>query len=173
MLVSVPKKNGTLHFCVDYRRLNAVTVKNSHSVQRMDEWIDSLGNAVISTTLDCNSGSWQIETAKRNRNKSIFTSQFCLFRFKPMPFELQSAPSIFELAVDTIPLRVKWKTLLVYLDDVTISFKTVTEQMTHDRENLQLLQAAGVTAKFENYILFDTAVCCLGQIIRPTSVRDR
>ena len=55
-VVFFPKKDGTMRFCVDYRKLNAVTVRDSYPVPRMDESIDSLGEATIFTTLDCNSG---------------------------------------------------------------------------------------------------------------------
>jgi hypothetical protein len=53
-IVLVPKPDGTLRFCVDYRRLNMITVPDSYPLPRMDECIDSLGDAVVFTTLDCN-----------------------------------------------------------------------------------------------------------------------
>jgi hypothetical protein len=59
-IVLVPKPDGSLRFCVDYRRLNAITVPDTYPLPRMDECIDSLGEGVVFTTLDCNSGYWQI-----------------------------------------------------------------------------------------------------------------
>jgi hypothetical protein len=56
----VPKPNGSRRFCVDYRKLNAITVPETYPLPRMDECLDSLGEAVIFTTLECNSGYWQI-----------------------------------------------------------------------------------------------------------------
>ena len=56
----VPKKDGKLRFCVDYRRLNTMTVKDSYPLPRMDECIDSLGDASVFTTLDAYSGYWQV-----------------------------------------------------------------------------------------------------------------
>ena len=55
-VVLAPKKDGTLRFCVDYRRLNAMSVRDSYPLPRMDECIDSLGEANVFTTLDCNWG---------------------------------------------------------------------------------------------------------------------
>jgi hypothetical protein len=59
-IVLVLKPDGSLRFCVDYRRLNAINVPDTYPLPRMDECIDSLGDAVVFTTLGCNSGYWQI-----------------------------------------------------------------------------------------------------------------
>jgi hypothetical protein len=55
-IVLVPKSDGSYRFCVDYRRLNAITIPDTYPLPRMDECIDSLGDAAVFTTLDCNSG---------------------------------------------------------------------------------------------------------------------
>eukprot|EP00170_Pyropia_yezoensis_P001204 contig_5367_g1208 len=59
-VVIVPKKDQTTRFCIDYRRLNLVTKKDSYPIPRMDECIDSLGEATVFTTIDCRAGYWQI-----------------------------------------------------------------------------------------------------------------
>lgn len=69
-LVFVPKKDGNLRFCVGYRKLNAVTVGESYLIPRMDERIDSLREASIYSTLDGNSGYWQIEIYQKDREKT-------------------------------------------------------------------------------------------------------
>jgi len=68
--VLVPKKDGILRFCVDYRLLNVVTKKDSYPLPRMDECIDSLGDATIFSTLDCNAGYRQVAIAPRDREKT-------------------------------------------------------------------------------------------------------
>jgi Reverse transcriptase (RNA-dependent DNA polymerase) len=73
-VVLVPKPDGSMRFCIDYRRLNALTVKDSYPLPRMDEWIDSLGDAKIFSTLDCNSGYWQIPVHPDDQDKTTFTS---------------------------------------------------------------------------------------------------
>ena len=73
-VVLAPKKDGTLRFCVDYRKLNAVTIRDSYPIPRMDECIDSLGEATIFTTLDCNSCYWQIPVAEADKEKTAFVS---------------------------------------------------------------------------------------------------
>jgi len=73
-IVLVPKKDGQLRFCVDYRRLNDITVSDTYPLPRMDDCIDSLGDANVFSTLDCNSGYWQIPVAEQDRDKTTFTS---------------------------------------------------------------------------------------------------
>ena len=163
----VPKKDGTMQFCVDYRKLNAVTVRDSYPLLRMDECIDSLGDATVFTTLDCNNGYWQVEIAEKDRDKTTFASHSGLHRFLRMPFGLKNAPATFQRAVDIILYRVKWETALVYLYDVIVCLRTVTEHMAHVRELLRLLHPAGVSIKLSKCAFFDTSVTHLGHVIRP------
>ena len=114
-IVLVPKPDGSLRFCVDYRRLNAITVPDTYPLPRMDECIDSLGDAVVFTTLDCNSGYWQIPVHPEDRDKTTFTSHYGIYRFLRLPFGLRNAPATFQRAIDIILSGVKWKTCVVYL----------------------------------------------------------
>jgi len=68
-VVIVTKKDGSPRFCVDYRRLNTATIRDSYPIPRMDDCIDSLGQARIFSTLDCNSVYWQIPIAPDDRDK--------------------------------------------------------------------------------------------------------
>lgn len=166
-VVLVPKKDGSLRFCVDYRRLNAVTIRDSYPIPRMDECIDSLGDATVFTTLDCNSGYWQIEVAEEDRDKTTFVSHCGMYRFLRMPFGLKNAPATFQRAVDIILSRVKWRFALVYLDDVIIYSKTVEDHFRHVREVLSMLSVAGITLKLRKCNFFDTEIAYLGHTIRP------
>ncbi len=69
-VVLVPKTDGTPRFCVDYRKLNAKTIRDSYPIPRMDDCIDSLGGAKVFSTLDCNSGYWRIPIAEEDRDKT-------------------------------------------------------------------------------------------------------
>ena len=69
----VLKPDGSLRFCVDYRKLNSVTKRDSYPMPRTDGCIDSLGNACLFSTLDCNSGYWQLPIAEGDQEKTTFT----------------------------------------------------------------------------------------------------
>jgi hypothetical protein len=100
--------------------LNAITVPDSYPLPRMDECIDSLGEAVIFTTLDCNSGYWQIPVHPADREKTTFTSHFGMYQYLRLPFGLRNALATFQRTLDIILSGIRWKTCLVYLDDVIV-----------------------------------------------------
>jgi hypothetical protein len=99
-VVLVPKPDGSMRFCIDYRRLHNLTVRELYLLPRMDECIDSLGDARIFSTLDCNSGYWQIPVDPADRAKTTLTSHEGLYWFLRMPFGLRNAPATFQRFVD-------------------------------------------------------------------------
>jgi Reverse transcriptase (RNA-dependent DNA polymerase) len=119
-IVLVPKPDVPLIFCVDYHRLNSITVSDTYPLPRMDECIYSLGDALIFTTLDCNSGYWQIPVHPEDPDTSTFSSHYGIYRFLRLPFGLRNAPATFQRAIYIILAGVRWKTCLLYLDDVIV-----------------------------------------------------
>lgn len=69
-----PKKDGSVRFCADYQKLSAVTVRDSYPLPRMDEYMDSLGDATVITTIDKHSWYWKIEVKEADREKTSFVS---------------------------------------------------------------------------------------------------
>ena len=94
-VILITKKDGSIRFCVDYRKLNALIVKDSYPLPRMDECLDSLGDATIFSTLDCNSGYWQIPIEERDRDKTAFVTHCGVHRFKRIPFWFVQCTSYF------------------------------------------------------------------------------
>ena len=120
-VVLAAKKDGTLRLCVDYRRLNAVTIRDSYPIPRMDECIDSLGEATVFTTLDCNSGYWQIPVSRRDIAKTAFVGHSGLYQFRRMPFGLTNAPATFQRTLDILLAGYRWSSCLVHLDMLSCS----------------------------------------------------
>jgi len=117
-VVVVRKPGGYFRFCVEYRRLNESTVKDVYPIPRMDDCLDSLGDATAFSTLDCNAGYWQIPVASEDRDKTTFTSHTGLLRILRLRFGLVNAPASFQRGLDIILSGQRWQTCLVYLDDV-------------------------------------------------------
>jgi hypothetical protein len=166
-VVLITKKDGETRFFVDYRRLNAVTKKDSYPLPRMDECLDSLGEAGIFTTLDCNSGYWQITVAPEDRDKIPFVSHEGLHRNIRMLFGLVNAPATFQRSIDLMSISVKWKQALIYLDDVIIFSPTLDEHYGHVSQVLHLLHQAGVSLKMSKCHFFQPSVEYLGHVVHP------
>lgn len=153
-VVVVPKKNGEPRFCVDYRRLNAITRKEACHIPRVEDCLDSLGEAQFFWTLDCTAGYLQVPLLAEDREKTAFTCHDGLFEWLVMPFLLTNAPATFQRALDVILSGLKWKMCLVYLEDAIVFSKTAEDHIHHQDTVLTLLRKAGVTLNLERYSFF-------------------
>lgn len=85
------KADRTPRFCVNYRRLNAVTIRDTFPIPRMEAYFDSLGDAIVFTALEYNWGYWQVPVRQKYREETAFTCHAGIYRFKRMPFGLTNA----------------------------------------------------------------------------------
>ncbi|KFD64072.1 hypothetical protein M514_12590 [Trichuris suis] len=134
-IVFTRKKSGEIRFCVDYRELNKRTIKDAYPLPLSDEVHDRLSGATVFSTLDLNSGFWQLPIHPDDRHKTSFCPGlgFGLFEFCRMPFRLCGDPRSFQRLMDTV---LRWLPFaMVYLDDVLVFSKD------HDshREHLKLV----------------------------------
>ena len=95
-----PKKDGSYRFCIDYRKLNAVTVKDSYPLPLIQDTFDQLRCAQVFSTLDLKSGCWQIPVAPGDRYKTAFTCNRGLLEFRRKLFGLANAPAVFQRTMD-------------------------------------------------------------------------
>ena len=123
-IVMVKKKNGTLRFCVDYRKLNAVTQRDAYPLPRVDDALDTLAGCQWFITLYLISGYWQVQLHPEDKQKTAFTTSQGLFEFNVMPFGLCNAPATFQRLMDSVLAGLQWTACLVYMDDIIIPGKT-------------------------------------------------
>ncbi|KAK3536658.1 hypothetical protein QTP86_015450, partial [Hemibagrus guttatus] len=114
------KKDGSVRFCCDYRRLNRVTCKDTYPLPRVEESLDALGNAQLFFTLDLKASYFQVAMSERDREKTAVTTLFGLFEWTRMPFGLCNAPATFQRLMGVVLGDLSYDVLLIYLDDIIV-----------------------------------------------------
>ena len=142
-VVMVQKKDDSLRFCVDFRQLNAATVKDAHPLPSIDDLLDALHGAKWFSTLDLKSGYWQVPITEQDKAKTTFrTSSGQLFEFNQVPFGLCNVPATFSRLMDRVLADLHWETCLFYLDDIIVFSSTWEEHLARLREVFERLRHA-------------------------------
>ena len=167
-VVLVRKKDGSLRFCIDYRPLNKITVKDSYRLPSIAESLDLLSGASLFSCLDLASGYWQVEMDPDDKEKTAFaTSRHGLYQFKVMPFGLCNAPSTLENVLSGL----QFETLLVYLDDIIIPCKDFEQGLQRLEMVFQRLRQAGLKLKGKKCFLFQKEVIYLGHKVSKQGIQ--
>ncbi len=164
-VVLVTKKDGTTRFCIDYRKVNAATTKDAYPLPRIDDCLDSLAGSVWFSTLDLNSGYWQVEMEESSKAQTAFVSRSGLFQFKVMPFGLANAPSTFERLMEETMRGLQWEECLIYLDDIISFGKSFQEEIQRLTNVFDRLRAANLKLKPKKCHLFQQEVEFLGFVV--------
>ena len=171
-VVLVRKKDGSVHWCVDYRRVNELSVKDAYPLPRINMCLDCLAEAKLFSTLDLQSGYSQLKMDEHDQEKTVFITKYGLYEYTVMPFGLASAPSTFQRAMELIFRGVQWQTLVIYLDDLIIfSPLDYTEHFQRLDEVLTRLHEAGLKLKPSKCELLQPEVLFLGHIVGQNGVQ--
>ena len=169
-VVMVPKKEGEMRFCIDYRQLNKATVKDRYPLPRIDDTIDALHGAQYFSTLDLFSGYWQIEIDEADKHKTAFICEYGQYEFNRMPFGLTNAPATFQRLMNKILKPVLYTSALVYLDDIIVFSNTLDDHIQHLETVFKLLAEAGLKLKLKKCDFFKEEIKYLGHVVSRDGV---
>lgn len=167
------KQGEQLRFCIDYRRLNAVTVRDSYPLPRIDDLLDLVRGAKYFSSLDLATGYWQVPLEDDDKEKTAFITKDGLFEWNVAPFGLKNMPPFFQRMMDAVLAGLKWQCCLVYLDDVAmVVFGSTFEQHVADlRAVLQALKDASLSVKLTKCAFAQPSIRWLGHIVSGEGVR--
>jgi len=136
----VPKKDGTLRLCVDYRGLNKITIKNRTPLPLIGETLDRLSRAKRFTKLDLKDAYTRIRIRPGDEWKTAFRTRYGHFEYCVMPFGLCNAPATFQQYINEALAGLVDVCCVIYLDDILIYSENVEEHTDHVRQVLERLR---------------------------------
>ena len=145
-VVPVPKPDGSVRVCIDYRKLNEVTTADPYYMACMDEILERVGSSKIISKLDLNKGFYQVEVDPGSQCKTAFVSPYGKFEFKRMPFGLKNAPAAFQRMMEVV-LGDCYEFSAPYIDDVVVYSENEVEHVQHLRCVLECFRKFGLTIK--------------------------
>lgn len=171
-IVLVPKKDGSLRFCLDFRKLNSVSKFDPYPMPRVDDLIEKLGSARYLTTLDLCKGYWQVPLSPDSKEFTAFKTPFGHYQFRVLPFGLHGAPATFQRMIDQI-LRGTEGYAAAYLDDIIIYSRTWQGHLIHLKEVLTLIKNAGLTIRSDKCTIAKAETCYLGHVLGHGVIRPQ
>ena len=141
-ILFMPKSNGTLRLCIDYRELNKITIKNRYPLPLMSELRDRLGKATVFTKLDLKNGYYLLRMAKGEEWKTAFRCRYGLYEYTVMPFRLCNTPATFQSMINDIFRDVLDEGVIAYMDDILIYSEMIEEHVSLVRRVMERLRKA-------------------------------
>lgn len=170
IVLLVKKKDGTWRFCVDYRHLNAITIKSKYPVPIIDEFLDELSAASWFSCLDLKAGFHQIRLKPGEEYKTVFQTHNGHFKFRVMAFGLTSAPGSFQEAMNSTLSPYLRKFVLVFFDDILIYSNSYEEHVVHLRLVFELLFKEQWKVKLSKCLFAQREIKYLGHVISEKGV---
>ncbi len=172
-LVAAPKKNGAVRWCVDYRRLNAVTTRDCFPLPSIDDNLAKLSGNHVFSTIDGAGAFHVVDVKKEDRPKTAFSTPFGLYQYTRMPFGLMNGPATYSRLIQIVLRNIPTSMAMAYLDDVIIVSK---DEETHFENLTAVLEAhrqAGLKLQPSKCALFRKIVEYMGYKVSGKGVHTR
>lgn len=168
-VVLVRKHDGSLRLCLDFRKLNAKTIRDAYNIPRIDDILDRLAGSKWFSCLDLQSGYWQVQVEEQDRAKTAFFIQgLGHFECNRMPFGLTNAPATFQRLTESKLVDLPF--CQVFLDDIIVFSETFEDQLVRLEKILQRIVTCGLKLKPSKCHLFRRRVKYLGHVISEAGV---
>ncbi|GFV71849.1 retrovirus-related Pol polyprotein from transposon 17.6 [Trichonephila clavipes] len=128
-VVLIPKPNGTFRLCIDYRKLNEITVADTYPLPRMDDLLHQAKFTPFMSTLDLRAGYHQVKVHVEDQDKTAFVCPFGTYRYLRMPYGLRNAPATFQRLMNCFCNGLEDILALPYLDDIIVLSETFEKHM--------------------------------------------
>ena len=170
-VVLVRKKDGSFRFCIDFRKLNSLTVKDSHPLPRICETLESLTGAAHFSTFNMNSGFWQVPMDEESKQYTAFTlGSMGLYECESMPFGLCNAPPTFQRLMQNCLGELNLTYCLIHLDDVIVFSDTPDEHLWRMRVVFDCLREHGLKLKPSKCEVFKSEINYLAHHVSQKGV---
>ena len=171
-VVLITKKDGTIRFCVDYRKLNEVTIKDAYPLPRIDECLDALSGAQWFSTMDLQSGFWQVPLAtESDRHKTAFITGMGLYHFTILSFGLTNAPACFQRLMEDVLRGLQWEQCVLFMDDTIVPSTTFEEGLVRLEHVWKRFEDANLKLKPSKCLLFQKEIKFLGHVVSEAGVQ--
>ena len=170
-VVLVRKKDGSTRFCVDYRKLNDITVKDSFPLPRIDDIFDQLSQSLYFTKLDFKNGYFQIPLAPKDRPKTAFSTRDNHYQFTVLPQGIKNGPPTFQRIVNQVLGPSRSRYCLAYIDDVIIFSNTFADHLSHLDDVLHSLSDANFRLSVDKCTIVTTEIDYLGHHVSHHTIR--
>ena len=161
-IVLVKKKDGAVRFCIDYRKLNAVTEFDAEPLPDIEGIFSKLNKAKYFSKIDLSKGFWQIPMRSEDKAKTAFSTPEGQFQWKRMPFGMKNASAIFSRMMRNLLSGIDSENIHNFMDDILIATETWSEHMKCLENILKRLREAGLTARPSKCHLGHTEMAFLG-----------
>ncbi|KAG8483090.1 hypothetical protein CXB51_022058 [Gossypium anomalum] len=167
----VKKKYEYLKLCIDYQKLNKITIKNKYPLPRIDDLFDQLKGAIVFLKIDLRSGYYQLRVKDLDVPKTAFRTRYGHYEFLVMPFRLTNAPAVFVDLINRIFRPYLDRFVVVFIDDILVYSRDKNEHADHLRIVLQTLREKQLYAKFSKCEFWLHEVGFLGHIVSAEGIR--
>ncbi|RVW98761.1 Transposon Tf2-2 polyprotein [Vitis vinifera] len=166
----VKKKDGTLRLCIDYRKLNRVTVKNKYPIPRIDDLFDQLKGAKYFSKIDLRTGYHQLRVREEDVPKIAFRTRYGHYEFLVMPFGLTNAPATFMDLMNRVFHAYLDQFVIVFVDDILIYSRSLEEHKQHLVTTPKTLRRHQLYGKLDKSEFWLTEVNFLGHVVSKAGI---